>query len=414
MSFSLLKDFFKNYLFSHRAGSVVKKISWLSTLGLFVSVASLIVVISVMTALNHSIRKRTLSIEPHFVVYFSELNQFSLIQTHPVSVKVKNEMNFKAYPFETQDVILRTMDGHFRGAVARGMSEESYRHLMLELLNPSKKNNSSTLTEAKDTEGPLIGEIDIGTDLARSLGVFEGDHLMVVPPEGLLLPPSETPPFEKVKVRKILVTNLADVDSQNIFYKKGFALNSLRSTASKKMGLEVWTPQPDRVEKFKKELSGFQDIKIETWKEKNSAMFFALRLEKSVITLFLSMASLIAAFSLWTVLTLLISQKRKEIGILQAIGFSKLQIQKLFASMGNGLALVGVGSGLILGMSISLYLQFFPLNILPDIYYDSSIPAKLDLDFVLLVILFSTIISVGGSWWSAKSAVTHSPSENLK
>lgn len=412
MSYYLIKDFFRNFLFSSRAGSVVKKISWLSTLGLFVSVASLIVVISVMTALNHSIRKRTLSIEPHFVVYFPQGTPFASITTDPLTLKIKNEFGFNAQSFETQDVILRTMDGHFRGAVARGVSDESYRHLMQELRSTDKTQLDDYAT--KEFEGPLVGEVDIGTDLARSLGVFEGDSIMVVPPEGLLLPPSEVPPFEKVKVRKILVTNLADIDSQNIFYKKGYALNSLRSTASKKIGLEVWTDNPDKVQDFKEKLSSFGEVKIETWKEKNSAMFFSLRLEKTVITLFLSMAALIATFSLWTVLTLLISQKRKEIGIMQAMGFSQRNIQRLFAGMGNGLALLGVGSGLIMGLAVSFYLQYFPLNILPEIYYDSSIPAQVDLGFVAMVLLIAILVSVSGSWWSAKAAVFDTPSENLR
>ncbi len=402
----LTLDFFKNYLFSRRAGAVVKKISWLTTIGLCVSVSSLLVVISVMTALNQSIRKRTLAIEPHLVVQFPQATSFSMIETHPVAIKLKNDLGFETQPFETQDVILRTIDGHFRGGVARGVSDASYRHLMQEL----KMNDLYN----KDSEGPLLGEVDIGIDLARSLGVFEGDSLMVVPPEGLLLPPSEAPPFEKVRIRKILSTNLADMDSQNIFYKKGLALNSLRNPASRKLGLEVWTPDPDSVQSVKESLSSFTELKVETWKEKNSAMFFALRVEKTIITLFLSMAALIAGFSLVSVLALLTSQKRREIGLLQAIGFSKLRVQKLFAQMGYGLAFVGVGGGLVLGLAISYYLEFFPLNVLPEIYYDSSIPAKVDLSFVAMVIGVAALLAYWGSRSASKAATQQSPSESLR
>jgi len=403
---SLTFDFFKNYLFSRRAGAVIKKISWLTTIGLCVSISSLIVVISVMTALNQSIRKRTLAIEPHLVVQFPQASNFSMIEVHPVAIKLKNDLGFEVQPFETQDVILRTIDGHFRGGVARGVSDASYRHLMKEL--------KLTDMYSKDSEGPLVGEVDIGIDLARSLAVFEGDSLMVVPPEGLLLPPSEAPPFEKVRIRKIISTNLADMDSQNIFYKKGLALNSLRNPASRKVGLEVWTPDPDSVQSIKDSLSAFTDVRVETWKEKNSAMFFALRVEKTIITLFLSMAALIAGFSLVSVLSLLTSQKRREIGLLQALGFSKSRVQKLFAQMGHGLALVGVGSGLVLGLALSFYLEFYPLNVLPEIYYDSSIPAKVDLGFVSLVVLVAGALAYWGSKSAAIAATTSSPSESLR
>lgn len=402
----LVFDFFKNYLFSKRAGAVVKKISWLTTIGLFVSVSSLIVVISVMNALNQSIRKRTLALEPHMVIEFPMTGSFDLINTHPVAIKLRNDLGFEVQPFEAQDVILRTMDGHFRGAVARGVSETSYRRLLREL----KLNDF----ENRDAEGPLQGEVDMGSELARSLGVFEGDSIMVVPPEGLLLPPSEAPPLERVRVRKILNTNLADVDSQNIFYKKGYTLNTIRRSVSRKVGLEVWLPDPDLVQEIKQDLSSFSELKIETWKEKNSAMFFALRLEKSVITLFLSMAALIAGFSLLSVLALLTSQKRREIGLLQAIGMSRRQVQNLFAQMGYGLALIGVGGGLVVGLGLSFYLQFYPLNVLPEIYYDSSIPAKVDLGFVLIVVVVAMILSGLGSWYSAQFALEDSPSESLR
>lgn len=413
---SLTWDFFKSYLFSPRAGAVIKRISWLSMIGLFVSVASLVIVISVMTALNISIRSRTLAIEPHLTVEFPSGTAFTVLENHPIAQKLKTDMGFEIQPFETQDVILRTMDGHFHGAVARGVSDSSYRRLLTEVssIQHQRKTDFENL-QTKEMEGPLIGEVDLGVDLARSLSVFEGDSLMVVPPEGLLLPPSEAPPFERVKVRRILSTNLADLDSSTIFYKKGLSLNSLREGASRRTGLEVWMPRPENAQDVKDDLKSLLGgLRVETWQERNSAVFFALRMEKTVITIFLSIAALVAGFSLLTVLTLLTSQKRREIGLLRALGFSRAELEKLFARLGYGLAFMGVGGGLIFGLVVSFYLEKYPLNILPDIYYDSQITAKVDFIFVAAVVVIAGLLSWIGAWAAAQGAVQESPSESLR
>lgn len=415
VSQSLVWDFFKNYLFSPRAGALIKRISWLSVVGLFVSVAALVIVISVMNALNISIRSRTLSIEPHLNIEFPQGTSFAALNSHPLTMKMQGEMGFEVQPFETQDVILRTMDGHFRGAVARGVSDSSYRRLLHEVSKVSKLRRTEIEDFAnKEFEGPLAGEVDLGIDLARNLGVFEGDSLMVVPPEGLLLPPSEAPPFERVKVRRILATNIADLDSTTLFYKKGMALAGLRSAASRKVGIEVWVPNADNAGDIKETLNGLGEYRIETWQERNSALFFALRMEKTVITIFLSLAALVAGFSLLTVLTLLTSQKRREIGLLRALGFSKASLENLFSQLGYGLSLFGIGGGLLLGLGVSFYLEKYPLNILPDIYYDSQIPAKVDFSFISIVVVLATVLTWLGARASSRSAVIESPSSSLR
>ena len=173
--------------------------------------------------------------------------------------------------------------------------------------------------------------------------------------------------------------------------------------------------RPEKAQDVKAELSPLLgSVRVETWQERNSALFFALRMEKTVITIFLSMAALVAGFSLLTVLTLLTSQKRREIGLLRALGFSKRELEVLFARLGYGLALMGVGGGLLFGLLVSFYLEKYPLNVLPDIYYDSQIPAKVDFGFIAVVVLVAGFLSWLGSWAAAQSAVQESPSDSLR
>ncbi len=404
-------EFFQKYLFSARAGALIKKISWLTVIGLTLSVSALVIVISVMTALNHNIEARTLAVEPHLTVEIPGVNTAALLELHPLTTKLKQNEQLKVQIYENQDVILRTLDGHFKGAVARGLTQDSLNRLIFQMqkLDLNKK-NEPLMPEVLAPE-----EILIGVDLAVSLGVFEGDSLMVIPPESLLLPPGEAPRYERVKIKKIISTSLSDIDSQNIFYVRDHTMKMLRNGESRKVGIEIWTPKPNEAESYKAEMTAFPEIRVQTWKERNSALFFALRLEKIIITLFLSLAALIASFSMVSVLVLLISQKRKEIGLLQAIGFSTRKVQQMFMKIGLCLGALGLSAGLLLGSGVSFWIEKHPLHILPaDIYVDSQIPAYLDGQFVFFILVAGAAIASLGSYFSSRGAAQILPSEALK
>lgn len=405
-------EFFKKYLFSPRAGAVVRKISWLTVIALSLSISALIVVYSVMTALNRNIEDRTLAVEPHLSIEIPGVNQGILLEAHPLTTKVRDLPEVrKVDVFETQDVILRTMEGHFQGAIARGQTDDSIN----EMLKGLHQLNANTKGEPYLPEMLGPDEVLIGYELAKRLGLFEGDQLMVVPPESLLLPPTETPQFARVTVKRILETNLADVDGRNIFYSRDLALKSLKSTVSRRTYVEVYVKDPQGVDSLKSDLKAFPEARMETWKERNSALFYALRLEKIAISLFLSLAALIASFSMISVLALLISQKRREIGMLLALGLSKRKTQHLFRNIGLCLSGLGLGVGVIVGSGISYYLELYPLQgILPDIYYDPEIPAYLEGRMVLLLVFLGAGLSFLGSSWMSSQASQESPSEALR
>lgn len=383
-------------------------------IGLTVSLAALILVISVMIALNHNIEDRTLAVDPHLTVQIPGVNSAPLLEAHPLVAKIKQDEDLRVNVFEQQDVILRTMDGHFRGAVARGLTQESLDRLLTEMQKLKQKNLPAEKKQPLNIELLASQEVILGMDLAIALGVFEGDSLMVVPPESLLLPPTEVPKFERVVVKKIISTNLADVDAENMFYVREHTMRGLSKAQSRQVGVEVWMPKAQQVDQLKEELSGFPESRIETWKEKNSALFLALRLEKLAIGLFMSLAVLLAGFALISVQVLLVSQKRREIGLLQAIGFSKAQVRDLFFKIGLSLSACGIFMGLLIGSSLSYWVEKHPLNVLPDIYYDSQIPAYLDGQFVLIVLSVAVLMAFLSSYYSTRGAANVLPSEAIR
>lgn len=417
-------EFFWRFLFSKRAGSVVRRISWLSFAALTISVAALIVVLSVMTALNRNMRSRLLAVEPHLVIEANEGAAWIDLNSQILDRKALPS-EWKSFPFESQDVILRTVEGRYRGAHARGVTTEGLEYISSEIdrvgkIQKKKSNTTAVATGSilKESERLEQGEILIGVDLAYMLGVFEGDSLTVVPPEGLLLPSGETPRFEKVRAREILSTNIQDFDAQGIFYLQGKTLPTFSRSASLRRGYEIWVSDPDLADQYKQELEtklkGLP-VRITTWRDRNAALFLSLRLEKVVISLFLSIAAIMAGFSLIIVLGLLISQKRREIGLLQAMGMSRFRCFQLFQGLALRLSGFGVGFGALIGVSIGLYMEKYPLHLLrDDIYYDAEVPAYVDSKFVLTVILTGLLLSFIGGLMVTRPLAGFNPTDLLR
>lgn len=402
-------DFFVGYIFGKRSGSVIRRIAWISLVAVSLSVGALILVMSVMRALNVKIEERTLAVDPHLVVSVPQARQLVDLETNPAIQKARSNELWKVFYVDSQDVIMRTIEGRFRGGVARGMSADGLAYLLHEIDRVQKRESEPGEAEL----GP--GEVIIGIDIAHSLGVYEGDTLLIVPPEGLLLPIGERPPLERVRVKRIVSTNIADVDSQVLFFDYSHTMRALRKGMSRKLEAHVWTESPMRAEEHRDEILNVGGVQAVTWKERNSALFHALKLERAVIGLFLTIASLVAGFSLLSVLGLLVSQKTMDIGILQAMGFSSRQVAQLFLKIGMCLAGIGIGVGAVIGVALSLYLQWYPLQVLPgDIYYDSDIPAQLEMSFVVLVLFAGGALSYLGMRMGTRAILKLSPTQCLR
>ncbi len=422
-------DVFRQFIFSKRANALVRRIAWLSIISISISVTAFLLVIFVMNGMNESIIHRIIGLEPHILIYVNDDSNTSKTLMGSIqnwlAEKSQNsgfrtDPKIEYFPFETQEVILRTSEGQFRGAIARGLSRESLNHFnqQMKALENVKGGGTSRGSQAFQwdvSELPAKEEIAIGYDLARLLNVYEGNEIAVLSPEGLLLPPGQMPRFEKVKIKKVIMTSLSDIDSQYIFYQKGEALDSLKKSISRKTGFEIYTDHGNSVAQLKSQMNKeFSATQIETWEERNSAMFFSLKMEKFFIGLFLGLAGLIASSSVLSVLVLLLSEKQTDIAILRTLGLSSKGTLRLFTQVGALVSSFGVVIGVVLGTGLGLILQYHPLDVLPEIYYDSQIPAKVEWVLVVGVLVVGGAIAWLGSYVPAKSATQLNPTDILR
>lgn len=406
---------FIKLLVSARAGSLVRRISFLSFFSTALSVFVFLIVLFVMSGMNDSTKKRIMSLEPHLVIQVLNPQMSESLRQSDILLSLESEQSAQIRPYERQDLIIRTGEGQVRGVMARGVSTESLNDLM-DALRETRATSFVSYGDEEKAETFTLKEDEIlmGSDLARSLGLFDGDFVSFVSPEALLLPSGTLPQIERVRVSQIITTTLPDIDSQAVFYLRGGRLSSLTQISKPEQGYEIFLENGELAERVKKKFPESTDYRIETWMDRNSSLFFALRIEKFNIGLILTLAGLIAGSSILTVLTLLLSSKKRDVALLRTLGLSEGKTENLFVRMGMLLSLSGVFLGTVLGVLAGLYIQQNPLQILPDIYYDSEIPAKVEYDLVLIVIVTGTVLSYLGSKVPAKMTRVLSPVTLLK
>lgn len=421
-------ELFKHYLFSRRAGALIRSVAIICVLGVGVGVMALIIVMSVMNGFNDSLKARMLAVEPHLVVTIPGVNDFESVRQHVITTGLQARSDLTTRPYETQEVMLRTDEGLFDGAIARGTDPESLRQILRDVKRAMNRPRAGQgVPEVEPIQTPLEdggpesptdlvlgpGEILMGIGLAERLGIFSGNRVTIIAPEALLLPAGEKPDFEQVIVKGLLVTNIADIDSKVIYYDRRTTLTRLKDSASKEVGIEVRLPDPDGFAAVKAQLER-EGAKVTTWIDRNSTLFFALRMEKIAIGVVLGLAALISSFSIVTVLVLLLTQKRKDIGLLMAMGLSPLRTQRVFIGVGVSLALIGMGGGVIAGLLVCLLINVMPMDILPAIYVESSLRADVDYRLVLGIIGAAGLIAVLSAYFPARRETRLLPAEALR
>ena len=354
-----------------------------------------------MGGFGEAIKSRLLSKQAHLTIEFNK-NPFPL-QKNTNSIKpkglffdkLKPELFFsnltkeqekgikKVLVFETQELILKSKEG-FKGVSARGYSEQQW----------NKKLETALTTESFLPENNFIPvapsplkmeskkEILLSHELSLETGLSVNDTIAFIPLIGLLLPPNLPPPVKIFKIKAILPPAETLRENFSIYYKQGLMNFGDFSKMSYKAEVQLF--QPEKVIDFQKHLKSY---KTKNWMEQNSSLFFALKLEKFIITLFLIIAFIISCLGISSALLLLMTQKKEDIAILQAIGSSQKEIIKIFTKMGVYLSSLGIALGVTIGVLGTLFLKYNRFNLLPEMYQDRTIPAVfMPLNYLIILI----------------------------
>jgi lipoprotein-releasing system permease protein len=418
--------------------------STLSVLAVAVSSCMLISVLSVMGGFRADLQKKILGNHAHIVIdqVFEELEDWQ-----PILEQTRNtEGVIGATPYLQTEVMVSSLSNR-AGAILRGIDPRSVSkvtdlarnmtHGKLDYLeHPERILDSSVGTsrtspidamledppsepgEENDAEPApeAMPGLIVGQELARALRLVVGDRVTIVSPRGELGPTGLIPRTRAFRIAGIFYSGMYEYDMKHAYVALGTAQRFLKA-GDAVSGIEVKVQDVDRAPAMATELSatlGHDELRIRDWKMMNQQLFGALALEKLAMFITLGIAILIAGFSVFGTLTLLVQEKRREVGILKAMGASARSVIRIFVIEGLLIGAAGGLMGLGLGFVMTFAAEHFGIRMNPEVYYIDKLPVNLDPTEFALVGAATVVVCLAATLFPAYQASRVRPVDALR
>ncbi len=373
----------------------LKIISIFSFLGIMLGVAILIIVMSVMNGFKKDLTNKILGLNPHIVI---QPNSFQIDEKYISRLK----KDFK------EITISKSYSGE-----GIAMSNDKVKGVILKGINKSEKNIIEffkNFTSQGDLDNFNSNKVFIGSELAFNLKLKKGDVINLMTSSFVGTPLGNLPKQENFKVAGIFNTGFIEFDQNIIFISIEDAL-SIFNKDENDQNIEIYLKDPLKANFYKENIKKInENYFIYTWSDFNKSLFSALKVERNVMFIILSLIIVVAAFNIISGLTILIKNKTKEIAILKTLGFSNQSIKKTFFLTGLTIGFFATLSGIILGIIFSVNIEkiriflskIFNLEIFPsDIYFLDELPYEINLNSILIIFIISLIISAIASYLPA-------------
>ena len=374
----------------------LKIISIFSFLGIMLGVAILIIVMSVMNGFKTELSNKILGLNPHIVI---QPNGFNIENKYISEI----ENNFKdislSKTYSGEGVIIN--NDQAKGIIFKGVNIQEKK--IKEFL---KKNIVSG-----DVRKFKKNNVFIGSELAFNLNLKEGDRINLMSSTFVATPLGSLPKQENFNIAGIFNTGFIEFDQNIIFLTTEDAL-SIFDKDTKDQNLEIYLKDPLKANLYKKQIEKLnQNFFIYTWTDLNKSLFSALKVERNVMFIILTLIIIVAAFNIISGLTILIKNKTKEIAILKTLGLNNSSIKKSFFLTGFTIGFFATISGIILGIIFSYNIEkvriflstVFNLEIFPsDIYFLEKLPSEISFYPILIISILSLLVSALASYIPAR------------
>jgi lipoprotein-releasing system permease protein len=389
----------------------ISLITILSIAGVTVGVMALIVVIAVMAGFASDLKTRILGVQSHLVITrYGE----TIRETGAVMDAIQGVPGVTAAtPFIYSQAMLRSSSG-VSGAVLRGVDPKSVGSV-IPYFEGLSFDSAAGGPHATPGGGNIPGII-LGGELARKLGIIKGETVFLISPKGVLSPVGHLPAMKRFRVTDIFTSGMYEFDNNLAFITIAEAQRLLRMTEGV-TGIEV---KVDDIYKAAdignaiREKLGFP-FWARDWMQMNRNLFSALKLEKTVMFIILTLIILVAAFNIASSLIMMVMEKRKDIAILKAMGATDASIRKIFIFEGMVIGTIGTSLGAALGILLCVLLGQYNFIELPkDVYYITNLPVQLNMLDVGLIAISSLAICFVATLYPARQASRMDPVEALR
>ncbi len=413
------------YLRARRKQVFVSIITFISIAGIFLGVAALIIVLAVMNGFEKDLRDKILGVNSHIVVmdYTGAMRNYRQVMTELETIPGV----VASTPFIYSQAMLKNKDAT-TGIVLRGLSTKDATRVIN--IGKIKEGSLNRLEGEKDTTQGFNPEsasrpgIIIGRELAKNLGLFLNDPVFVISPSGISTPMGMTPRMRAYSVAGIFESGFYEYDSTMAYISLEESQNFL-NMGDAVTGLELKVDDiynADNTAKLIEKKLGFR-YWARNWMEMNKNLFSALRLEKRVMFIILSLIVLVAAFNIISALIMIVMEKNKDIAILKTMGATREGIMKIFILQGIIVGAIGTFLGTLAGLAVALNLEkisqfiekLFGFKILPgDVYYLSELPSQVNYVDVAAIIIGTLLISFLATIYPSWRASRLDPAEALR
>ena len=395
------------YLKTNKKDGFLNIITIFSFVGISLGVAILIIVMSVMNGFRSELIDKIIGFNAHAVVKPYD----NPIDTTIFSNKNLRLISEKLILSSSGEGVIINKD-YTKGILLRGYSQKSFKRLII-----TQNKNFEGNTEIKHKH------ISIGKELSFLLNVDLGDKILLMSPSGVKTIIGSLPKQEAFIVDSIFESGLKDFD-QNVAFLNIKDLENFFGLNKIDRYLEIYLKNPEKINQNKRIISNiFTNEYIYTWADLNKSLFSALKVERNVMFIILSLIIVVAAFNIISGLTILVKNKTREIAILKSIGVKNSSIKKIFFLVGFTIGTSATFFGILLGVLFSKYIEnirkflseIFNLTLFPEeIYFLSKLPSEININSIVIIALCSIISTCLVSLYPAVKASKLNPIKALK
>ncbi len=390
----------------------ISLITFLAVAGVTLGVMALIVVIAVMAGFESDLKNRILGVDPHIVL---ERLDGRFTDYAEVSRRLRERAEvLSATPFIVTQTMLRS-DVGIAGTVVRGVDPDGAAPVL-----PGGEGGALSALRPASGEGAPAGDalpgVVLGRELARTLGVVEGETLYLISPRGMISPVGHMPAMKRFRIAGLFETGMYEYDGSLAFIHLTEAQRLMRMGRSV-TGIEMRVADiydARRIaDSILSELGPGYTAK--DWMEMNRNFFSALKLEKTMMFILLTLIVLVAALNIASSLIIMVMEKTRDIAILKTMGATDASVRRIFVFKGVAVGLLGTVLGGVSGVVLCLLLKRYEFVKLPsDVYYITTLPVQLEWSMVVLIGVSTLIISLLATLYPAGQAARLNPVEALR
>ncbi len=401
------------YTRAKRRNQFVSFISLISMLGIALGVAALIVVLSVMNGFQTELRARILGVVSH--VQISGANGEMSDWLHVAGQAAKHPSVLAAAPFVQAQGML-SFGESVRGAMVRGVLPH-YEDKVVDFRSHMKEGSFDSLQ-------PDSFNIVMGSELARALGVFVGDKVTLIAPQGVVTPAGVVP-----RLKAFTVIGLFEVG--HFEYDSGLALIRMEDAQrlyrmdDRVSGVRLKLDDLFKAPRVVRQLAQSLDTPayLSDWTRSHANFFRAVQIEKNMMFIILSLIVAVAAFNIVSTLVMAVTDKQADIAILRTLGASPGSIMAVFMVQGALIGFIGLGLGVVGGVALALNIDVvvpFIERLLgtqflsKEVYYISNLPSELQWSDVTTITAVSFVLSLVATIYPSWRASRVNPAEALR